>query len=269
MSTDNYDPTKDNNPVKTFKPSVNIPFLDNSNVNKKKYAKDIKTGPVSSKTALKKTAGKKTSAKKSSGTLSYEDSYTDAVKAKWANKGGKDAYIKAAKAYNTKKYGSTNPTADAKKAGMSKSELASKHKVDSTKFTESLTIGGKKTAVSDLDPKYTTVGVMAPSPIKTSNNTSIAKTTAAANSSDSLLGGVRSRREKRRQRQDTRLDNREARRSDRQEQRGSGRKKVVTAVQRKSNTPALDTGAGTYQGGPVKKKKTGGGEFWGKSGPIK
>ena len=54
MSTDNYDPTKDNNPVKTFKPSVNIPFLDNSNVNKKKYAKDIKTEPVSSKTALKK-----------------------------------------------------------------------------------------------------------------------------------------------------------------------------------------------------------------------
>ena len=57
MSTANYDPTKDNNPVKTFKPSVNIPFLDNSNVNKKKYAKDIKTAPVSSNTALKKIAG--------------------------------------------------------------------------------------------------------------------------------------------------------------------------------------------------------------------
>ena len=42
MSTDNYDPTKDNNPVKTFKPSVNIPFLDNSNVNKKSMPKTLK-----------------------------------------------------------------------------------------------------------------------------------------------------------------------------------------------------------------------------------
>lgn len=183
--------------------------------------------------------------KKTSGTLSYEDSYTDAVKAKWANKGGKDAYIKAAKAYNTKKYGSTNPTADAKKAGMSKSELASKHKVDSTKFTESLTIGGKKTAVSDLDPKYTTVGVMAPSPTKTSNNASIAKTTAAANSSESLLGGVKSRREKR---QGERSRKKWARQENRKTKDFSDGVYSTGSKTTKSTMPTLDTGAGTYQG---------------------
>jgi len=215
--------------------------------------------------------------KKTSGADSYKTAYDEAGGS--AKLGDYAKWEKKARDWNKTKYGSTNPTADAKKAGMSKSELASKHKVDSTKFTESLTIGGKKTAVSDLDPKYTTVGVMAQSPTNTSNNASITKTTTAANSSESLLGGVRSRR---RQRQDDRIANRRQRQDDRVENkqqrqtnkeyipRGLGRKKVVTAVQRKSNTPALDTGPGTYQGGPVKKKNSDdGGEFWGKRGPIK
>lgn len=152
-----------------------------------------------------------TSKNKSSGTLSYKDSYTDAVASKWESKGGYDAYEKAAKAWNTKKYGTTNPTADAKTAGITTDKLASKHKVDSTKFTESLTIDGKKTDVKDLGPEYTSYGVMAPKPSatskytsvnkphrpNTSNNTSLANTIAATNSSESLLGGVQTRREKR------------------------------------------------------------------------
>jgi|7_EtaG_2_1085326.scaffolds.fasta_scaffold63522_2 hypothetical protein len=46
----------------------------------------------------KKTEKKSTSKKK----LSYEASYTDAVAEKWKDKGGKEAYIKAAKAWNAK-----------------------------------------------------------------------------------------------------------------------------------------------------------------------
>ena len=202
MSTDNYDPTKDNNPVKTFKPSVNIPFLDNSNVNKKKYAKDIKTGPVSSKTALKKTAGKKTSAKKSSGTLSYEDSYTDAVKSEWANKGGKDAYIEAAKAYNTKKYGTTEPTAKAKKmTGGSKTKLASEHTASQAK-------------VERIEPRPA-----APIATSTTNNNRLQQAIASANAPASLMSGTKTRRETRRQRQDDRVANRRQRQDDRVENR--------------------------------------------------
>ena len=55
----------------------------------------------------------------------YEESYTKEVAQKWENKGGKDAYIKAAKAWNQKKYGTAEPTAKAKKmTGGSKVELA-------------------------------------------------------------------------------------------------------------------------------------------------
>ena len=74
------------------------------------------------------TQASQTSAKKTSGTLSYEDSYTDAVASKWESKGGYDAYEKAAKAWNQKKYGTTEPTAKAKKmTGGSKTELAKEH----------------------------------------------------------------------------------------------------------------------------------------------
>ena len=69
----------------------------------------------------------KKEAKKSIATLSYKDSYTDAVASKWESKGGYDAYVKAAKAYNQKKYGTTEPTARAKKEGISKAELSKKN----------------------------------------------------------------------------------------------------------------------------------------------
>ena len=68
----------------------------------------------------------KKEAKKSIATLSYKDSYTDAVASKWESKGGYDAYVKAAKKYNKEKYGTTEPTARAKKEGISKEELSKK-----------------------------------------------------------------------------------------------------------------------------------------------
>ena len=65
--------------------------------------------------------------KQSPMTLSYKDSYTDAVASKWESKGGYDAYLKAAKKYNQEKYGTTEPTARAKKEGVSKEELSKKN----------------------------------------------------------------------------------------------------------------------------------------------
>ena len=57
--------------------------------------------------------------------VTYEASYTDAVANKWKDKGGKAAYIKAAKAYNEKKYGTTEPTKVSNKiTGGSKTKLA-------------------------------------------------------------------------------------------------------------------------------------------------
>ena len=75
----------------------------------------------------------KTEDKKSIATLSYKDSYTDAVASKWESKGGYDAYLKAAKSYNQKKYGTTEPTATADKAGISKEALANKNTKDVNK----------------------------------------------------------------------------------------------------------------------------------------
>jgi len=212
--------------------------------------------------------GSESKTKKPGGTLSYKDSYTDAVASKWESKGGYDAYEKAAKAWNKKKYGTTEPTSKAKAGGITKKELATKH-ADKPKFTESLTINGKKTDVKDLGPKYTSYGVMAPT--DNAANTSLGKTIGAANSSESLLGGVQTRREKRkiaRHELSQKLDPRQNERKRSREQRRNARK-TGSKFGKPSSTPELNTGAGTYQGGPVKKKKTGGGEFWGKSGPIK
>jgi len=200
------------------------------------------------------------SSKKPGGTLSYKDSYTDAVASKWESKGGYAAYEKAAKDWNKKKYGTTEPTSTAKAGGITKKELASKHKVDSTKFTESLTIDGKKTDVKDLGPEYTSYGVMAPKPRPTDNaaNTSLSKTIGAANSDESLLGGVQTRREKRRQRQDDRIENRRQRQDDRQGLRS--RKKWARGESKKSTTTGLEgikaesernlkSGSGGWKGG--------------------
>jgi len=55
--------------------------------------------------------------------ISYEDAYMkDEVPV------GKEDFMKKAKAWNMKTYGTHNPTADAKKGGMTKAELAKAHK---------------------------------------------------------------------------------------------------------------------------------------------
>ena len=58
-----------------------------------------RTGSKSKSKSSSSSKSNKSSKKK----VSYEASYTSAVADKWKDKGGKDAYIKAAKAYNAKK----------------------------------------------------------------------------------------------------------------------------------------------------------------------
>lgn len=60
-------------------------------------------------------------------TKTYKEAYKDADKSKYKSEA---EFIKAAKAYNTKKYGTTEPTKTAKDKGVSKEELA-KSKSDS------------------------------------------------------------------------------------------------------------------------------------------
>ena len=103
---------------------------------------------------MAKMMGKMSMAKKEGKLPTYEASYTDAVADKWKDKGGKPAYIKAAKAYNQKKYGTTNPSNDSSKAGITRAELASK-KTASDKATKAKTTKAKADK-ADLDSRTTT-----------------------------------------------------------------------------------------------------------------
>ena len=120
-------------------------------------------------------SGDKNSTKKSSGILTYEKSYTPEVAKKWEAKGGKEAYIKAAKAWNIKKYGTTEPSSIAKKKGMSKEVLAKEH----------------ATAITRVEPK-------GPAKIETITETTAGERMKiaidSANDPDDLLTGVTNRR---------------------------------------------------------------------------
>ncbi len=80
-------------------------------------------------------------AKSSAFQKSYEEAYKDAQKLGWTKKGeSKEDYITRAKNENIKKYGTTEPTRDADKAGISKEQLAkNKAKADATPKPEAKT----------------------------------------------------------------------------------------------------------------------------------
>jgi len=216
------------------------------------------------------------SSKKPGGTLSYKDSYTDAVASKWESKGGYAAYEKAAKDWNRKKYGTTEPTAKANKfTGGSKTELAKEAKPVKMERREA-----------------------APIAINTPTNNRMQQAVASANAPASLLGGTQTRREKRQADRKVNRENREAnrirhagdkavkkrankeRRQDARQERGDAKFKKRTGIDMSGTptySPQLDTGPGTYQGGPgtyqnpsipKTKKKKSSGEGWGKSGVI-
>jgi len=89
--------------------------------------------------------------------VTYEASYTDAVANKWKDKGGKAAYIKAAKAYNEKKYGTTEPTKVSNKiTGGSRTKLAEANTVLTkpiTPKTEKEKLSNPELKVSSLKKK--------------------------------------------------------------------------------------------------------------------
>jgi hypothetical protein len=80
-------------------------------------------------------------AKSSAFQKTYEEAYEDAQKLGYTKKGeSKEDYIARAKGENMKKYGTTEPTRDSSKAGISKEQLAkNKAKADATAKTEAKT----------------------------------------------------------------------------------------------------------------------------------
>jgi len=225
---------------------------------------------------------------KSSGPKSYQTAYAEAGGADKLGDYGK--WEKKAKDWNTKKYGTTEPTAKANKfTGGSKTQLAEAAKPVKME---------RKTAV--------------PITTSTSNNNRMQRTIANANNPASLMGGTQTRREKRQADRKINRDNNAAnklrhagekattqrankeRRQDTRQERGDKRFERKTGISMSgtpAKTPALDTGPGTYQGAqatkgsnlvkgvqaiasankktPSKPTKKSNGEFWGKSGAIK
>ena len=117
----------------------------------------------------------KTKGDKSIAKLSYKDSYTDAVASKWESKGGYDAYLKAAKSYNQKKYGTTEPTATAKKAGISKEALANKNTKDVNKTKVKGTMRGSVDDKKKDDSSKKIVVKKEVKPIKVKTKQDVAK----------------------------------------------------------------------------------------------
>ena len=91
--------------------------------------------------------------------VSYDAAYADADKSKYKTKA---EFITAAKAYNKKKYNTTNPTADAKKAGKTKAQLATDVKSNRSKSRP------KVEKVSNIETRGTTEKI---SEIKTAPKT--------------------------------------------------------------------------------------------------
>ncbi len=92
-----------------------------SPLNMKKTPAKLATSAIVDAYKTQKQQKKNAETRKSGKAVSYKDAYADADKKKYKTY---DAFEKAAKAYNTKKYGTTNPTADSKKAGKTKAQLA-------------------------------------------------------------------------------------------------------------------------------------------------
>jgi hypothetical protein len=182
---------------------------------------------------------------KSSGPKSYKTAYADAGGA--AELGDYAKWEKKAKDWNTKKYGTTEPTAKA------------------AKFT-----GGSKTKLAEA-AKPVKMERKEATPIATStpNNNRMQRTIANANNPASLVGGTQTRREKRQADRKINRDNKAAnklrlagqkattqrtnkeRRQDSRQDRGDKRFEKRTGISMSgtpSSSPQLDTGPGTYQG---------------------
>ena len=84
--------------------------------------------------------------------VSYDEAY-DAQSEEKKKTQTREEFKKAAKAYNAKKYGTTEPTRDSKKAGKTKEELALEVKARNEKKEETKPVENKDKVVKNEEPK--------------------------------------------------------------------------------------------------------------------
>ena len=121
-----------------------------SPLNMKKTPAKLATKGMIDSIRDRKQREKNAETRKSGKAVTYKDAYADADKKKYKTY---DEFETAAKSYNKKKYESTNPTADAKKAGKTKAQLAKDVAAKNKKVPPANTGGG------DDDKKVTTTEV--------------------------------------------------------------------------------------------------------------
>ena len=121
----------------------------------------------------------------------YKEAYSDYVTGGGYNRdGGKykteAEFTTAAKAWNTKTYGTKNPTRDANKAGMTKKEYAAKYKASKTTKVVPKT-------TTKVVPKTTTTTKVVP---KTEKNTKTTVATKGKNKGQTVVKGLGAKKSK-------------------------------------------------------------------------
>ena len=142
--------------------AMGVPMKKNPSMAKKNvYSTTLASGDKPANSNDENRAQMKVNAanRKAGKAVSYDAAYADADKSKYKTK---EEFITAAKAYNKKKYNTTNPTADAKKAGKTKAQLATDVKNNRSKSRP------KVEKVSNIETRGTTEKI---SEIKTAPKT--------------------------------------------------------------------------------------------------
>ena len=152
---------------------------------------------------------KNTEARKSGKAVSYKDAYADADKSKYKTY---EEFEKAAKSYNTKKYGTTNPTADAKEAGKTKEQLA---KDVASKQTETPPTGTESTNTDSTNTKPTETKAQE---IKRKAGE---KANEIATRGNKRVERIKARKAKRAERKESRVENRAERKESRVENKAA------------------------------------------------
>ena len=208
------------------------PIIPNLGVNSKKAESSspykLLGGSIAPKE--KTQSEKNTEARKSGKAVSYEDAYADADMKKYGGEGGKEKFIADAKAYNEKKYNTENPTADSKKAGKTKAQLAkdvAAKKADVAKTADSTPKAEvKKTDVAPKDE-------VTPEVKKT-------KAEKIAAKGDAKVEKIKARKAKRAERKAGRVEKRAARKQARVDNRAARKeaRAKVKAAKKGDSSPA-------------------------------
>lgn len=200
-------PTKMTSPAKDIDSDGNDRPLTAEQQAAKDAKNKVSLAPPKGKTQSEKNA----ETRKSGKAVSYKDAYADADKKKYDTY---EKFEKAAKEYNTKKYGTTNPTADSKKAGKTKAQLA-KDVAAKNKPAETT-----KPAVETTKPAETT------KPVETKAEKITAK-------GDAKVERIKARKAKRTERKANRAANKAARKESRAKVRAARKGEVEAPAKKK------------------------------------